>query len=121
MTPINMYFEPNFSINKEEGIILLNGKSNIENSLAFYKPLLEQLKEYIAEKPVKIYMYVDLEFFNTTSSKCMLDMFRLLTQYYKDGYDAKIFWYHEEDDEEIEEAGYDYQSIVRMPFEVKVK
>ncbi len=31
---------------------------------------------------------------------------------------AKVYWYYEEDDEDILEAGDDYQAIIRVPFEI---
>jgi hypothetical protein len=57
-----------------------------------------------------------LEYFNTSSSKCILDLFKKLERL--DGTEVSINWYFEEDDEDMEEAGEDYQAIINLPFKM---
>jgi len=61
---------------------------------------------------------VKLEYFNTSSSKCILDVFKKLEMIHKAKNDVEIKWYYEEDDEDMLEAGEDYESIIRVPFEM---
>ena len=61
-------------------------------------------------------MNIQLEYFNTSSSKCILDIFKKLELIYKKGSKVQINWYYEEDDEDMFEAGEDYQSIINIPF-----
>jgi len=61
---------------------------------------------------------VKLEYFNTSSSKCILDVFKKLEIIHKARNDVEIKWYYEEDDEDMLEAGEDYESIIRVPFEM---
>jgi hypothetical protein len=43
-------------------------------------------------------------------------VFKKLEAIYKNKNDVKINWYYEEDDEDMLEAGEDYESIIRVPF-----
>ncbi|MFM9005247.1 MAG: SiaC family regulatory phosphoprotein, partial [Flavobacteriales bacterium] len=60
-------------------------------------------------------MHVQLEYFNTASSKCMLDLFRKLESVNSK---TTIQWFYEQDDEDMLEAGEDYEAIVNVPFKM---
>ena len=62
---------------------------------------------------------MQLEYFNTSSSKCILDVFKKLENLHnKSVAEVVINWYYEEDDEDMLEAGEDYQSILKLPFKM---
>ena len=61
-------------------------------------------------------MNIKLEYFNTSSSKCILDVLKKLEGIHKSGSEVIINWHFEEDDEDMEEAGEDYQAIIQVPF-----
>ena len=91
-----------------------------ENSIDFYRPVVEWLDTY-AESPAKItQVNIQLEYFNTSSSKCILDVFKKLENVFKKNNEegVTINWYYEEDDEDMLEAGEDYQSILKIPFKM---
>jgi len=100
------------------GILELKGRSIPENSIEFYKPLMDWLEEYEKNPKEKTEIHVQLEYFNTSSSKCILDIFKKLESIRHKGYDVVVKWYYEEDDEDMLEAGEDYQSIINVPFEM---
>ena len=109
---------PMVHFDQERGHIELRGRSIPENSLEFYKELLEWLEEYGNNPKAKTNVEVQLEYFNTSSSKCILDVFKALEGIHKKGKtDMVIHWYYEEDDEDMLEAGGDYEAIVTVPFE----
>jgi len=107
---------PTVHFNAEKGLIEIKGRSIPENSIEFYKPLVEWLEKY-AESPQKVtQVNIELEYFNTSSSKCILDVFKKLESVFKNDNEVHINWYYEEDDEDMLEAGEDYQSILKIPF-----
>ncbi|HLV42930.1 MAG TPA: DUF1987 domain-containing protein [Brumimicrobium sp.] len=107
---------PSVSFNANEGRLELRGRSIPENSVEFYKPINLWIEEY-AKSPKEITVFdVKLEYFNTSSSKCILDVFKLLEEINGNGTEVKVNWYFEEDDEDMEEAGEDYQAIIPLPF-----
>lgn len=103
---------------QDSGQLHLKGRSIPENSIEFYKPLVDWLDEFGQGSVPKTDVHVQLEYFNTSSSKCILDLFKKLESIAKQGHDVTIKWYYEEDDEDMLEAGEDYQSIVSIPFEM---
>lgn len=107
---------PKVVFNAEIGELLLEGRSIPENSLAFYIPLMEWLEAYSHVIKTEITVQVKLEYFNTSSSKCILDFFRKLEAISNRGNKISINWYFEEDDEDMMEAGEDYNAIVGLPF-----
>lgn len=107
----------NFDANSEA--LEIKGRSIPENSIDFYKPLIEWLEEYAKEAKEKTVVNVQLEYFNTSSSKCILDVFKKLEAINKmPKNEVVINWYYEEDDEDMLEAGEDYESIIRVPFKM---
>lgn len=101
-----------------KGIIEIKGRSIPENSVEFYKPLVDWLEEYKANPLPKTNVNIQLEYFNTSSSKCILDVFKKLEAIHKGKHEVQINWYYEEDDEDMLEAGEDYESIIRVPFKM---
>lgn len=101
-----------------KGVLEIKGRSIPENSIEFYKPLVDWLEEYSNEPTEKTVVNVHLEYFNTSSSKCILDVFKKLESIHKSNNNVQINWYYEEDDEDMLEAGEDYESIIRVPFKM---
>ena len=98
------------------GELLLKGRSIPENSIEFYKPLIEWIESYSESPNSSTVLNVQLEYFNTSSSKCILDVFKKLESV--TGSEVSIKWYYEEDDEDMLEAGEDYEAIIDLPFEM---
>lgn len=109
---------PTVNFNPSTGKIEIKGRSIPENSIEFYKPLVDWLEQYLSNAQKLTEVNVQLEYFNTSSSKCILDVFKKLEAIYKAGNEVVINWYYEEDDEDMLEAGEDYQSIIKIPFKM---
>jgi len=109
---------PTISLNSEAGTIEIKGRSIPENSIEFYKPIVDWLDEYAKVPQEKTVVSIQLEYFNTSSSKCILDVFKKLETIKKGKNDVVINWYYEEDDEDMLEAGEDYESIIKIPFKM---
>ncbi|MFP4620458.1 MAG: DUF1987 domain-containing protein [Bacteroidales bacterium] len=100
------------------GVIEIKGRSIPENSIEFYRPIVEWLDEYAKNPNKETTVNVQLEYFNTSSSKCILDIFKKLESLKKARNEVVINWYYEEDDEDMLESGEDYESIIRLPFKM---
>ncbi|RUT79620.1 DUF1987 domain-containing protein [Ancylomarina longa] len=109
---------PSINFDPSTGTFLIEGRSIPENSLDFYKPIMEWLDSYIGSPEELTTVVVKLEYFNTSSSKCLLDVFKKLEGIFKRGHKVSINWHYETDDEDMLEAGEDYQSIIKIPFEM---
>ena len=69
---------PKVNFDAGTGILEIEGRSIPENSTEFYKPIFEWLDNYITSPNSKTVFNFKLEYFNTSSSKCILDLFRKL-------------------------------------------
>lgn len=111
---------PFISFDPNTGIMEMKGRSTPENSVEYYAPILEWLDNYLQSPCDQTVVSVQFEYFNTSSSKCILDVFKRFAQLHKTGRAVKINWYFEEEDEDMQEAGEDYSDILGVPFEVLV-
>ena len=109
---------PSIDFNSETGTLELKGRSIPENSIEFYKPLNEWLEEYAGYPRDNTTVDVRLEYFNTSSSKCILDFFKRLEIVNQGSSEVHVYWYFETDDEDMQEAGEDYEAIVGLPFKI---
>lgn len=109
---------PTIEFDPNSGVLLLKGRSIPENSIEFFQPLNDWLDGYANSPQSSTTVEVRLEYFNTSSSKCILDFFKKLEKVNGSATDVHVNWYFETDDEDMEEAGEDYQAILSLPFSI---
>ena len=109
---------PTITFDISKGFLEIKGRSIPENSIEFYKPLVDWLEKYAMKPQSSTNVNIQLEYFNTSSSKCILDVFKKLEAINKNGSQVVINWFYEEDDEDMLEAGEDYQAIINVPFKM---
>jgi len=95
----------------------ISGRSLPEDVAAFYEPILDWLDEYAESPNAKTVFDFKLVYFNTASSKLLLDILLKLEDLADEGNDVLVRWHYPEDDEDMEEAGEEYADIVDVPFE----
>jgi hypothetical protein len=106
---------PEILFDSNNNTLSIAGRSIPENSIEFYKPMLAWMEAYAATKPENTKLQIKLEYFNTSSSKCLLDIFKKLETI---GGKCQVEWFYEQDDEDMLEAGEDYEAIVHVPFKM---
>jgi hypothetical protein len=98
------FFTPHVSFNAETGVCLLEGESYLEDTWEFYERLQQWLKSFIQENRPIVFNF-KLTYFNTSSSKGILDLLKTLKNYENKGGSVKVTWFYPEDDEDnLEEA-----------------
>ena len=113
---------PTIKFDWDKGYLEIKGRSIPENSIEFYKPLVDWLDKYSGKPQKNTNVNIHLEYFNTSSSKCILDVFKKLESIHKSGTsEVVINWHYEEDDEDMLEAGEDYQAIINIPFKMVLR
>ena len=108
---------PTVILDAENDIFEISGRSLPEDVTAFYDPILNWLDEYAANPNPKTIFTFKLVYFNTASSKLLLDILMKFEEMRENGMDVLIKWYYPEDDEDMQEAGEEYADIVDVPFE----
>jgi hypothetical protein len=108
---------PSVNFNAASGMLELSGRSIPENSFEFYNPLIEWLNEYtaVALDLTKIKVY--LEYFNTSSSKYILEVLKKLKEINEiAGKEVSVEWCYDEGDDEMMETGEDYEDVTGLQF-----
>ena len=109
---------PEINFDADSGILEIKGRSIPENTFEFFNPVLTWLEQYASSPADKTIVKVNLEYFNTSSSKYILEIFKRVKTVFNDGHDVIVEWYYEEDDEEMMETGEDYEAVSGLPFEL---
>ncbi len=104
---------PRIVLDKDKGLFEISGRSLPEDSAEFYQPILEWLDRYQKNANSNTKFAFKLEYFNTASSKLILDILSKL----EDITGTTVIWYYHEDDEDMEEAGEEFSELVEIPFE----
>jgi hypothetical protein len=107
---------PRIEFNPESGWLEISGKSTPEDSRVFYKPLIHWCEEYASHPPPKTVVDVNLEHFDTSSSKGLLDLIKRLRIIRDKNREVEIIWHYESSDEDILEAGESFKQITGLPF-----
>jgi len=90
---------PAVNFNSETGMLVLEGKSIPENAFDFYKPVLKWIKKYAKEPHFITELHINMLYFNTSSSKCIIEMIELFEHVQEVNKELLIHWYYEEDDD----------------------
>ena len=110
---------PFISADPIDNKIIIKGRSIPSNPIEFYQPLTDWLYVYSNKcEQGTISADVNIEYINTSSSKCLLTIFKRLDMMSKKGWKVEINWFYNEDDDEIYTAGADYQALISCPMEL---
>ncbi len=105
---------PTVSFN--EGVLSITGRSYMENSVEFYAPIKKIINEF--DGPITV--EIGLDFFNTSSSKCLMDLLTLVDKKSVSGQDCKIKWSYKADDEDMKDSAEEFRDILRhVPVELE--
>ncbi|MFO7657805.1 MAG: DUF1987 domain-containing protein [Bacteroidales bacterium] len=105
ITGTNSTPQVSFNIN---GRLSFEGRSLPENAEQFYKPLQQWLMNLSAET---VKFDINLEYFNSASSKKILDMLKTLDANSKVK-NPQVNWHYEEDDDDTLEAGQIFEEFM---------
>ncbi len=106
---------PLVKLDSTTGKLIFQGRSIPEDAIGFYEGIMDWIVEYAKSPATKTVVEMRFEYFNTASSKCILDVLKKLESFQSDVF---IEWYFEEDDEDMQEAGEDYHAIINLPFKI---
>jgi len=104
-------------LDQEHQEFRIEGKSLPEDVLDFYQPVLNWLAAY-QEKPLSRTVFnLKLSYFNTASSKLLMDILLIFEEMVEEGHEVLIRWHSLRSDEDMQEAGKEYEEMIEVPFE----
>jgi len=110
---------PSITLDPEKNVFEFSGKSLPEDVTTFYGPVLTWLTNYGETPRSNTTVDFKLVYFNTASSKLILDILFLLEKIHESGTSIQIKWHYEEEDEDMKEAGDEYSDLVEVPFQLE--
>jgi hypothetical protein len=102
------FFVPTVDFNAENGVCVISGESFLEDTIEFYDPLVQWLEEYTTQIKNPITFEIKLTYFNTSTSRSILDLLNVLKDYEETGGQVIVNWHYDEDDIDMEEDIEDY-------------
>jgi len=95
-----------------KGLIEIKGISIPNNSYDFFMPLFERVEHYVQTPISKTVVNLELEYFNTSTSKALLELFKKLSVLAN----VQFNWHYDNEDEEMLEFGKNYETLVGREF-----
>ena len=117
---------PSVILDHNKNILEIKGDSRPENARKFYEPLIKWLDDYNSfiywrkeqGTPIESVSFVfNLEYFNSTSAKFILDLIQKMKSFNKDKDLFIVKWHYDEMDIDMKESGEEFEDMLDMKFE----
>jgi hypothetical protein len=106
----DIYFSPSVNLNAATGKCSISGESYLEEPYEFYKKISVWFWEYVKAGGKNIVLDLKFNYFNTSSSRALLEMLRVLRDLHHSGTEVTVNWYYPNpDDDEILMEGEDFR------------
>jgi SiaC family regulatory phosphoprotein len=115
---------PLIELDHNNHTLLFQGDSRPENVQQFYSHVIEWLDNYgkhlyflkdLNNASIKIDCNFKFEYFNSSSAKYIMDIITMLSKF-DNGVTLNINWYYEEMDEDMQEAGEEFEDMMGVKF-----
>jgi hypothetical protein len=97
------------------GTLSISGESYPENSFDFFAPVLQWLSTSLASLP-GLRLEVSVSYMNSSSIKCMLDIFDAIGEAHAAGKNVEVVWNYETDNPRALDLAEEFRSEVSFPF-----
>lgn len=111
---------PLIRFDAESSKLEIVGRSIPEDAEELYQPVFQLLRRMIMKPHGSLKVVLQFEYFNTHSSRILIDFLRVLESMMNAGHLIKVFWVCEEYDEETIDYGEDLKQIVQLPIDTTV-
>ncbi len=108
-------YTPEISFNAETNVLEINGETYPENTAEFYSPVFEWLEAYLNQlQDQKVTVNMEIIYFNSSSSKVLMDLFDRFEESVKEGKEIEINWIYHKEDESALEYGEEFQEDLEI-------
>lgn len=108
---------PEIDMDLEHGMIEFTGRSLPANGEQFYGRVYRWLEEYLKQPRPETVVNMKMDYLDTSSSKHFFNIFDKLNAVCERGQKVHVNWHYETGDEEMAEAGKDFQSFFTLDFD----
>lgn len=111
--------KPEVKLDPQNNTFEISGKSMPEDIKLFFDPIIEWLEKYAENPNDQTNLNVNLNYFNSSSARKLVEVFSVLEEIIEMGKEAKIIWHYKADDELMKERGEEYHMIIDVPVEMR--
>ncbi len=98
------------------GILEIKGVSVPENASSFFEPLYSAVEQYCNVPNSETTVNISLFYFNTSSLKCLLALFKQLEKIHNNQSRVKVNWYYDANDDDFAENINVYKDLLKIEF-----
>lgn len=113
-------YTPEVVLDAETNTIYFKGECRPENVSTYFEPIINwfnEIKSLQIQKPLEVIFYLD--YFNSSSAKYLMDIIFLIKEINDNGGNIDIVWKYDKDDEDVYEAGVEFEDISGVKFTYK--
>ena len=107
---------PEIILDKTQGTFDFLGTSMPANTKKYFEPVFTWIEKYNESPNEETIVNFKMKYFNTSSTKSLLDIMIQFKEIAKKGNMLIINWHFPADDEDMLEAGQGFSKMVRFPF-----
>jgi len=96
----------------------MSGESYPENSFAFFAPVFDWLHSEIP-KLETLQFNVSVNYMNSSSTKCMLDILDLLNEAFEQGKKVSITWFYQAGNDRARDLAEEFKEDLSIPFMIQ--
>lgn len=112
------FYIPHVEFNVETGYCLIEGESFLEDTYRFYSRLNDWVDAYFSEGKKTLDFNMKFAYFNTSSSKAVLELLLKLKKHIDRGHEITVKWhYPEPDHNDMLEEGEDFADDTDLAIE----
>jgi len=112
------YNIPELTADESQGIFSIKGESYPEDCQKFYAPFSEKIIKFIENSEIEVIIEIKLTYYNTATSKVLINLFNKIYKYSSQGKKATVRWYCDKNDSEIIQDAEDFELITGLEIEI---
>ena len=100
---------PSIAFCAVDGNLSIRGESYPEHAVKFYEPVLEWIRDFLETESIPLHLTVDIVYFNSSSSKILMNLFDMLEEAAAGGRQVQVVWRYHEENEIAQECGEEFK------------
>jgi hypothetical protein len=106
---------PEITLDKGTGTFEIKGRSFPEDAYPLFSKVMNWFNDYAHNPNPQTKFVLNLEYFNTASSRVFMEMFQIL----KEIPGVEVIWCFADGDDDMFEAGEQFSQVIEMPFTLR--
>ncbi len=111
---------PLIDFDTSTGVFKISGRALPEDAFEFFKPVEEWLQTYVDDPLDETIVEMRVDYFNSAATRYIFNILMTFEDLIDEGKKVKIVWFYKADDDMIQAKGEELESILELPFEMKI-